>query len=233
MTQNGNLHICSRLSFESKKVEIPGSSEEEVTVDVALDPIEVIVKDDEVVLNPIFFEFDKSNITAQAAFELDKLVQVMNKYPDISKRQCIHEVIRRMINQQVTDLISSTSERLGLLAIATVNDVRNCSVPVIGFSDEMREKNHLLKRFLRKNLYRNYRVHRMSHKAQQVVKSLFETFFDDPRLLPPDFQLSSRKCRGEGSDQQRARVVADYIAGMTDRFAIAEYERLFNPNYLT
>lgn len=69
--------------YESKKVEIPGSSEEEVTVDVALDPIEVIVKDDEVVLNPIFFEFDKSNITAQAAFELDKLVQVMNKYPDM------------------------------------------------------------------------------------------------------------------------------------------------------
>lgn len=159
--------------------------------------------------------------------------EVKAKYPDISMRCCIHEVIRRMINWQVTDLISSTTERLHKVGVTSVAEVREYADPLIGFSDGMTEKNRLLKQFLRKNLYSNYRVHRMSHKAQHVVKSLFEIFFDDPQLMPPDFQKSLKKCKTEEGEQGQARVVADYVAGMTDRFAIAEYERLFNPSYLT
>ncbi len=163
----------------------------------------------------------------------EQYAKVMERYPNIPQRRCIHEVIRRMINQQVTDLITTSRQRLDELMPACADEVRKHAEPLIGFSDAMAEENQQLKRFLRANLYRNYRVKRMSHKAQQVVRSLFDVFMSESCLLPPDFQL--RLCQSASVDGElgQARIVADYIAGMTDRYAIAEYEKLFNPGYLT
>jgi len=163
----------------------------------------------------------------------EQFAVVKDRYPTISDRRCIHEVIRRMINQQVTDLIVSSRQRLEHLDLASVEEVRQHDQVLIGFSQSMSEGNLELKRFLRQHLYQHYRVHRMSHKAQQVVIALFDAFTGDSKLLPPDFQKGVLQRELAEGEQGRARAVADYVAGMTDRFAITEYERLFNPGYLT
>ena len=111
----------------------------------------------------------------------------------------------------------------------SIDAVRQHGEPLIAFSESMREKNLELKRFLRSNLYRHYRVHRMSAKAGRTVTALFEAYIDDPRLMPEDAQQQVALLENTTGKDGRARAVADYIAGMTDRYAIAEYERTFNP----
>lgn len=159
--------------------------------------------------------------------------QVRSLYPHIDIRRTTHEVIRRMINHQITDLLTASQERFQHAAIATITDVRNQRQPLVGFSTTMQEIQRQLKHFLHHNLYRHYRVHRMSAKAKRVIRGLFETFLNDSRLLPPEpFEKVARQEKIDGCTG-RARVIADYIAGMTDRYAIIEYERIFNPMQLT
>jgi dGTPase len=159
--------------------------------------------------------------------------EVIRRYPNLSGRRLIHEVVRRMINRQVTDLVEASLKRLAAATPADIIAVRAHSAPLIGFSDAMREHNLELKRFLRKQLYQHYKVKRMSAKAQRVIRTLFEVFMDDPGLLPPEFFLHARTLEELHAMTGRARAVSDYVAGMTDRYAIAEYERVFNPAQLT
>jgi dGTPase len=150
-------------------------------------------------------------------------------YPSLSPRRTVHEVVRRIINRQVVDLIETSSCRLDEAAPADIDAVRMQGKPLIAFSDGMREQNLELKRFLRTRLYRHYRVHRMTAKAARTITALFNAFLDDPRLLPSAVQQQAAMKEEHHGKDGRARVVADYIAGMTDRYAIAEYERTFNP----
>ena len=143
---------------------------------------------------------------------------VRQQHPDIAERRLIHETVRRMINSMVTDLIATTQQNIASHGIATLQDVR-MAPPLVAFSADMRNQNRALKSFLFNQLYRHYRVMRMSAKAHRIIKELFDAFMDDPRLLPPQYQRP-------GSDQ--ARAVADYIAGMTDRYAIREHRLLFS-----
>jgi dGTPase len=155
--------------------------------------------------------------------------EVRMLYPALSPRRTVHEVVRRIINRQVVDLIETSTRNLEEAAPADIGAVRMQGKPLIAFSDSMREQNLELKRFLRTRLYRHYRVHRMTAKAARTITALFSAFLDDPRLLPSEVQQqAAMKAEQHGKDG-RARVVADYIAGMTDRYAIAEYERTFNP----
>ena len=110
------------------------------------------------------------------------------------------------------------------------DNLTNWPSELIAFSDDMREQNLELKRFLRTNLYRHYRVHRMTTKAARTITALFEAYVDDPRLMPEDPQRQTALREERSGRDGRARAVADYIAGMTDRYAIAEYERTFNPS---
>lgn len=160
--------------------------------------------------------------------------RVASVWPDISRRRMLHEVVRRMIDSQVTDLVETSSAAIAAAAPRSVDDVRGASAPLVGFSAAMVARNLELKRFLREQLYRHYRVRRMTAKADRIVSALFEAFMDDILLLPPDYQDKIRARAGGPQDVAgRARVVADYIAGMTDRYAIGEYERLFDPAGLT
>ncbi|MFQ5486915.1 MAG: deoxyguanosinetriphosphate triphosphohydrolase [Gammaproteobacteria bacterium] len=154
-------------------------------------------------------------------------------HPHLSGRRVIHEVVRRMINRQVTDLVESSRERIRAVAPDSIEMVRAAPAPLIGFSDEMLHMNRELKRFLRQALYRHYRVRRMSAKAERIVSTLFEAFMTDPPLLPPAYHHKLRRLEAVDDVAGRARVVADYVAGMTDRFAIGEHERLFNPTQVT
>jgi len=103
--------------------------------------------------------------------------------------------------------------------------VRNAPA-LITFSEEMRKEASLLKSFLRQNLYRHYQVNRMTSKAKRIIKEMFEAFMQEPRLLPPDYQMPA-EIRSEDRERLQARKVADYIAGMTDRYAMREHRRLF------
>jgi dGTPase len=158
---------------------------------------------------------------------------VMNKYPDLPQKRATHEIIRRMINSQVTDFLNTTTQRIHQAAPRTRDDITSQKETLVGFSDEMASKNRELKQFLRLNLYRHYRVHRMTAKAAIIIRSLFDAFFNDPLLLPPEQQAHVSKLEAVHNDSGRARGIADYIAGMTDRYAIREYERIFNATELT
>ncbi len=146
-------------------------------------------------------------------------------YPSISGRRAVAETIRRMINDLIVDLIKTSETRIAECAPASVDQVRQMG-SMIAFSDAMHQEAKILKQFLRENLYRHYLVNRMTSKARTTVRELFELMMAEPILLPPDYQVKNLA----GNDESRllqARKIADYIAGMTDRFAIREHRRLF------
>jgi dGTPase len=146
--------------------------------------------------------------------------EVEKLYPGISGRRMINETVRRMINALVVDLINTSRDNIRQAGVQSIADVRNAP-PLIAFSDAMKQEAQALKRFLRKNLYQHYQVNRMTSKARRIITDLFGIFISGPQLLPPDYQT-------EGDDKlEQARKVADYIAGMTDRYAMREYRRLF------
>ena len=157
---------------------------------------------------------------------------VSKEYPTLTERRTVHEVVRRMINRQVVDLVETSRAHLVTLAPADIEAVRNHDGPLIGFSEAMWAQNLALKQFLRKHLYQHYRVCRMSAKAERIVRSLFEIFIDDPRLLPPEAAQRVDQLEAVNKKAGRARAIADYIAGMTDRYAIREYGRIFDPAQL-
>jgi dGTPase len=148
--------------------------------------------------------------------------EVCRRYPRLAPRRAIHETVRRMINRVVTDLIEHSRERIAQAGVASIEEVRR-KAPLIGFGAAVQEQSQELKRFLRRNLYAHERVARMMDEAIKVVRELFAAFMEDPRRLPPQYQDKLRTEPGMG---QRARIVADYIAGMTDRYALREHARL-------
>lgn len=157
--------------------------------------------------------------------------EVQKLYPDLVPRRRIHEIIRRMINRMVVDLVENSQRLLAEAGVTTADSVRAAAQPVIGYSEELRSQALELKRFLRSSLYNHYRVRRMSRKSALIIQQLFETFMGDVRLLPPQYQEKIEACKEAADEPEicRARIIADYIAGMTDRYAIAEHRRLFTP----
>ena len=146
--------------------------------------------------------------------------EVQTEFVGISGRRAINETVRRMINALVVDLIETSRANISKANIQSIADVRNAP-PLIGFSAAMKEEAQTLKRFLRKNLYQHYQVNRMTSKARRIVTDLFDIFLSGPQLLPPDYQVEDADLTAQ------ARRVADYIAGMTDRYAMREYRKLF------
>jgi dGTPase len=158
--------------------------------------------------------------------------EVQSKYPSLAGRRFVYEILRRMINHLVTDLIDSSAARLRRSAVRSIAEVRSHPNALIGFSDATRELNYALKSFLREELYKHYKVRRMTTKARRVVRDLFEAFFSEPKLMPDEHEARTRLELVSGP-AGRARAVADYIAGMTDRYAILEHGRLFDPRERT
>jgi dGTPase len=138
----------------------------------------------------------------------------------------IHEIVRRMINSLVSDLIATSRAKIDHYQPADIDAVRSLSVPLIGLGKDILGMHTELKQFLRKNLYQHERVQQMTGKAKQTIKTLFEIYMADTGLLPKDVQLRLNKEEDNTGASGQARVIADYIAGMTDRFAIAELERI-------
>jgi dGTPase len=144
-------------------------------------------------------------------------------YPGIEETRLVHEAIRRVIDRMVRDLVAETGRRLLAGGAHSVDEVRRLPEPVAAFSPEMRNHDGALKRFLFERMYRHYRVNRMSSKARRVVHELFQLFLAEPECLPLEWGAPT----GAGA-AETARIVADYLAGMTDRFALDEHRRLFD-----
>ena len=149
------------------------------------------------------------------------------KYPDLDENRSVHETIRRMIGEQVVDLVEISRSNIAAAKIEHIDDVRAQPETLVRFSEEMFSQSRLMKKFLRENLYFHHKVYRMTRKAHNIIESLFDAFINDVRLLPPEHQAYAKSAKLSGGETEHARVVADYIAGMTDRFAIKEYDRLF------
>jgi dGTPase len=139
-------------------------------------------------------------------------------FTEIARRQAI----RYLINREVTDVIATINSRLQELGIDSPESVRNAPINLVSFSPEMQSRNRQLKDFLLDQLYRHYRVMRMQVKAKRLIRRLFRAYLDEPRQLPMEIQVRL-------AEETPERVVCDYIAGMTDRFAIQEHHKLFDP----
>ena len=146
------------------------------------------------------------------------LDEVKAAYPDLTERRLIYETVRCMINTLATDLTAQSRRNIAQAQLNSLDDVYQAP-PLIGFSDPIKQEQQQLKKFLYDNLYLHFRVMRMSSKASHTIKRLFEAFNSNVRLLPVKYQ---QKFEHEGH-----QAIADYIAGMTDRYAIREYQRLF------
>lgn len=151
--------------------------------------------------------------------------EVMAAHPGVDERRAMHEIVRRMISFLITDVINETRRRLQNSGISNLADVRCAQSVLVGFSSGVRRMNDELKAFLYKNMYRNYRVARMAKKAERVIQSIFLAYLDEPAMLP---EAQTYKFNAAENKDQQARVVADYIAGMTDRYALEEHDRLFD-----
>ena len=152
------------------------------------------------------------------------LHDVQSRYPDLEASRLIHEIGRRLINQMVNDLLAETTRRLRDAAPKSSDDVRRFGAPLVGFSPEIDHANRALKEFLFERMYRHYRVNRMTSKARRVVSDLFTLYVDEPECLPAEWRIGAE----QADKTLRARHVADYIAGMTDRFALDEHRRLYD-----
>ena len=159
--------------------------------------------------------------------------KVEKDYPKLDNKRTIYEIVRRMIDEQIKDLIAESSQQITKANPQSIDDIRKYNGSLINFSTDMLDMHLELKRFLRENLYRHYRVHRMSHKAGNVVNKLFHAMLNDLRLMPPEYREKAQQEEEKVGESGRARIVSDYIAGMTDRYAIKEFKRIFDPTELT
>ena len=144
--------------------------------------------------------------------------RVCERHPRLAGRRLIHETIRRMINRMALDLIETTSANIAEQRIESLAQVGEAPA-LVAYGEGLREPLQALKVFLRENLYRHYQVLRMTEKARRIIRDLFSAFQSDPRLLPPQYQAKAK--------DDAPRAIADYVAGMTDRYAIREHRRLF------
>jgi len=151
---------------------------------------------------------------------------VRARYPELPERRMVHEIIRRMIHDVASDLIEETARRLAELAPADIDAVRAQPKPIVGFSRAKDAEHHELKKFLRNRLYRHERMQATRLGAGQVLKEMFDGFMGDVALLPAEHRERASELEQSNGRAGRARAVADYIAGMTDRYAFQEHARV-------
>ncbi|MEN9501111.1 MAG: hypothetical protein RI964_396 [Pseudomonadota bacterium] len=153
---------------------------------------------------------------------------VIQQYPELTGRRLIREILRRLIGKMVLDLIDSSRARIQAAGVRSLEDVRQQSMPLMTYGEAMRHDKNVLKKFLRENLYYHPTVYRMTWRAHKVVRALFEAYMEDPRLLTPKYLAFAKQYEADHGETGRARAIADFIAGMTDRYAMHEYGQLFD-----
>jgi dGTPase len=151
---------------------------------------------------------------------------VRARYPALAGRRLVHETVRRMIDTVVNDLIEASAARIAAARPVDIEDVRAAGAPLMGLGEDLRARHVELKRFLGAQLYRHPHVREMTDEAQRIVHELYAAFMADPGRLPEEHAARARRMQASGGESGRARAVADYIAGMTDRYALSEHRRV-------
>ncbi len=167
---------------------------------------------------------DEKDLIENVPLYAEYHAQVDAEYPDIQERRKQKEVVRRLIGYMVDDLVSTSRANIEAAQPKSPDDVRALKTPLISFSEEARGQMKILKSTLMDKLYRHYRVLRAVEKSADMITQLYQTFARSPALLPPLYQERSKRYGVE-------RTVADYIAGMTDRYAVLEFNRVLNPAF--
>ena len=152
--------------------------------------------------------------------------EVVKKWKDLNERQIRHEIVRRMIDYIVSDLIETSKDLIGKYKPASVDSIRECGKSLIKMSQTTEKEHNNLKKILRKNLYQHEQVNLMSQRATETVKYLFNIYMEQPIFLTDELHMKITKDSRIKDEQRKARIIADYIAGMTDRFALSEYKRI-------
>lgn len=173
---------------------------------------------DDGITSGLIKESDLSNVSLWS----EKKKAFTKNYPRIDGEIRKYQIIRSLINEQVTDIIKQTEANISKFKIRKGIDAVNIPERVVAFSKEMGRRRRPMREFLTRNLYQNYRVVRMANKAYRFIESLFRTYIDTPEQLPPNTQSKLK-------NEDKERVVCDYIAGMTDRYALDEYKKFFEP----
>ncbi|TXH70337.1 MAG: deoxyguanosinetriphosphate triphosphohydrolase [Thiothrix sp.] len=153
---------------------------------------------------------------------------VLSKYPQLEGNNLVRETLRRLISAMVVDLIETSEAAIKSSGVKTLAEVREQAKPLMQYSAQMWSGKNELKKFLRENLYFHPTVYRMSWRARRVVHELFQVYLNDLRLLPPKYQSFVKQYETVDGETGRARAIADYIAGMTDRYALRQYSELFD-----
>lgn len=151
---------------------------------------------------------------------------VVQRYPDAPQRRQLYETIRRMVDYLVSDLIEHTGKSVLEARVESIDDVRSHSQPLVALSSVAKEEHQELKRYLRNNLYNHPKVRDVMDEASTTLKQLFEAYMQDATRLPAEHLALAHRAAADGGNAARARVIADYVAGMTDRFAFVERSRL-------
>ena len=156
------------------------------------------------------------------------LVEIESSHGALDLGRMTHEMVRRLISVFVEDMLSASNANLASLGPSHPDDIRDHEAPVICFSTNMAADLETLREYLFKNMWRHYKVNRMTSKAKRIVTDLFTLFMSEPNTLPSDWQFYKKQALRDMTKTDRARIIADYIASMTDRYAIIEHERLFD-----
>ncbi len=178
--------------------------------------------------------FDIDDLKKLPLFE-EAIIEVRQRYQKLEKDRERYEIIRRVMGAMVADVLEFSRQNILDLWPKDADDIRHAKNPVINFSPKMTQANQQIKSFLLQNMYRHYQVNRMRYKISHVVEDLFHLFLDNPQCLPQEWQDQILSVSGTLNTskklikQRHARVVLDYVAGMTDRFALLEHKRLFDP----
>jgi dGTPase len=149
---------------------------------------------------------------------------VLRLYPDIDMERTVHETVRRLMSEMIRDVIAETGRRARLHRLSSPQDVRQMTGSLVGFSEQMREKNRVLQAFLAGRMYQHKRVSDIMDRAQRVVRDLFQAYLADADLLPQNWRAAAIR----GDEARYARQVCDFIAGMTDRYALEQHKHLFD-----
>ena len=160
-------------------------------------------------------------IVGQCFLDVDK------RHPKIELSRRIHEALRQVFGMMVEDVLSQSKKNLNSFSIEDVDAVKLHSGPLISFSDDFKIELSKIKEFLFERMYRHWKVNRLRFRASKIVKEMFEMFFEQPDMLPDDWGIATKGC----SEVMKARIISDYIAGMTDQYALLEYRKLTNDEF--
>lgn len=149
---------------------------------------------------------------------------VLSTYQNLERSRMVHETVRRVISAMVGDVVKETRKRATRAKVTTADDVRQMGKPLVGFSPQLAENNRVLQLFLSRRMYKHERVQDIMGRAQRVVTQLFEAYMNDTEALPDSWRLNSEL----EQSGLKARHISDFIAGMTDRYALEEHKRLFD-----